>query len=206
MLRLHDYALSVECYTARLMLSLLGLAYETRPVDVYPGREQGGAAFRALSPDGALPVLEDGDRVVVGVGPVLTHLAEARDASGRWLPETGRTDVLDWLGFATGDLAAVAKARETTVFGAPGDAGALREAGWLALRRLDDRMTDRALAGGDWIAGDAASIADIACFPLVALSHDSGLGLEDFPALNLWQRRVRRLPGFAGMPGIPDYF
>jgi glutathione S-transferase len=54
--------------------------------------------------------------------------------------------------------------------------------------------------------GDKASIADIAVFPAVALSHDSGVGQEDYPAINLWQRRVRKLRGFVGMPGVPDYF
>ena len=54
--------------------------------------------------------------------------------------------------------------------------------------------------------GDKASIADIAVFPAVALSHDSGVGHEDYPAVNLWQRRVRSLRGFMGMPGVPDYF
>ena len=53
---------------------------------------------------------------------------------------------------------------------------------------------------------EGATIADIAVFPPAMLSHDSGIGHEDYPAINLWQRRLRKLPGFIGMPGIPDYF
>ena len=88
----------------------------------------------------------------------------------------------------------------------PGDLAALQAKGRAALRILDDHLADRALAGIDWIVGDAPTIADIAMFPYVALSHDAGIGHEDYPAINLWQRRVRKLPGFIGMPGIPDYF
>ena len=43
-------------------------------------------------------------------------------------------------------------------------------------------------------------------FAPVMLSHDAGIGHEDYPMINLWQRRVRRLEGFVTMPGIPDYF
>ncbi|MEO7222938.1 MAG: glutathione S-transferase C-terminal domain-containing protein, partial [Devosia sp.] len=74
------------------------------------------------------------------------------------------------------------------------------------LRLLEDTLTERRIAGRDWLVGPSPTIADIAVFPHVMLSHDSGIGHEDFPAINLWQRRVRRLHGFIGMPGIPDYF
>ena len=57
-----------------------------------------------------------------------------------------------------------------------------------------------------FVCGDAPTVADIALFPAVALSHDCGIGHEDYPALSLWQRRIRRLPNFLSMPGIPDFF
>jgi glutathione S-transferase len=71
---------------------------------------------------------------------------------------------------------------------------------------IEDHLSDRQLAGKIWTVGDTPTIADIALFPYVMLSHDAGIGHEDYPAINLWQRQVRRLPGFVGMPGIPDYF
>ena len=41
---------------------------------------------------------------------------------------------------------------------------------------------------------------------LQQLCLPAGIGHEDYPAINLWQRQVRKLPGFIGMPGVPDYF
>ena len=46
------------------------------------------------------------------------------------------------------------------------------------------------------------SIADIACFPYVALAGDGGITIEDYQAIRRWLERVRRLPGFSVMPGI----
>jgi glutathione S-transferase len=111
-----------------------------------------------------------------------------------------------WLAFAATDLAALRTARKVSILGAPGDLVSLNGAGRAALRRIEDELTIATLEGRDWLAAETPTIADIAVFPAVALSHDSGIGHEDYPAINLWQRRVRRLPGFVGMPGIPDYF
>ena len=48
----------------------------------------------------------------------------------------------------------------------------------------DDHLTDREIMGKQWIVGNQPTIADIACFPYVALSGDGG----DFA------RRLSRCP------------
>lgn len=205
--RLHDYVLSADCYTVRLMLALLGIAYEARAVDFYPGREQDSAEFRALNPFGDIPVLEEEGLVLRDAGAILCHLANRYDGGGRWLPRDGRFGpVMMWLGFAGNELSVLRTGRQVAMLGAAGDLEALRAKGRVALRLLEDHLTERGFGGGEWLVGEGPTLADIAAFPHVALSHDSGVGLEDYPALNLWQRRVRKLPGFVGMPGIPDYF
>lgn len=207
MLSLHDYVLSDGCYKARLMLSLLGLDYERRAVDYFPGEEHRSDAFLALNPLGELPVLVDDGLVVRDAEAILCHLANRYDRSGAWLPRDERFGpVMMWLAFVGQRLRPLSEARLVTMLGLDGDLGVLKTGGRRALRVLEDHLTDRGLNGGAWIVGDSATIADIAAFPGVALSHDCGIGLEDYPALNLWQRRVRRLPGFVSMPGIPDYF
>ena len=197
--KLYDYVLSEDCYKVRLMLSLLGVPHTTQVVDFYPGREQESEAFRQLNPAGDLPVLDDDGEILRNAQTILLHLAQKHDAA--WLAPTSH-----WLDFAGRDMAVLSTARLALLLGFPGDLDALRPAGRRALRQLEDHVGDRMLAGKDWVEGERASIADIALFPHVALSHDAGIGLEDYPALNLWQRRVRKLPNFIGMPGIPDYF
>jgi glutathione S-transferase len=58
------------------------------------------------------------------------------------------------------------------------------------------------LAKNDWLALGRATIADIACMPYVALSHEGGLSLEPYPAIRAWIGRVKALPGFIAMPAI----
>jgi len=207
MLKLHDYVLSGSCYKVRLLLALLRLDYERVPVDFHPGRQHKSAVYFALNPLGQIPILEDGPLVLRDAQAILAHLANAYDPDKNWLPRDGRFGlIMMWLSFAGGELMALSAARMHDMLGYELDIETARANGRKALRILDDHLADRGIDGGQWIVGDAPTIADIACFPYVALSHDCGLGHEDYPAINLWQRRVRKLPGFVSMPGIPDYF
>ena len=56
-----------------------------------------------------------------------------------------------------------------------------------------------------FLTGRLPTIADIAVFPAVALAVDFGCVLEEFPKLRAWTRRIRALPGFITMPGVPDH-
>ena len=190
-LKLHDYVLSAEAYTVRLMLALLRLKYEAVAVDVYPGGAEA-------------PVLTDRDTELRDPGIILAYLAREYDIG--WMPHDHGAAIAKWLAFAATELSALNGARRVAVLGQAGDLEALKRKGRAALRTLEDALTDVHLTGEQWLVGDRPSIADIAVFPAVALSHDCGIGHEDYPAINLWQRRVRKLRGFVGMPGIPDYF
>ncbi|MEK1891928.1 MAG: glutathione S-transferase family protein, partial [Rhizobium sp.] len=46
------------------------------------------------------------------------------------------------------------------------------------------------------------TVADIACFPYVALAPDGGVSLDPYPAIRLWSRAIRALDAFIEMPGI----
>ncbi|HEV2516700.1 MAG TPA: glutathione S-transferase family protein [Devosia sp.] len=205
--KLYDYVLSGSCYKVRLLLSMLGIAYEAQAVDFFPGRAHKQPDFLALNPLGQLPVFEDEGLVLRDAQAILCHLANKYDTSGQWLPRDERFGpAMMWLSFAGGELMAISGARMIAMLNYPGDLAALQAKARTALRLLDDHLADRAQAGKLWIVGETPTIADIATFPYVALSHDAGIGHEDYPAINLWQRQVRKLPGFVGMPGVPDYF
>ena len=96
------YNLAPNPMKVALMLEETGLDYETVPVDSRRG-EQHAEAFRALNPNGKLPVIVDGDATVFDSNAILLYLA---DKTGRFLPGTGdraRGELLSWLMFvATG--------------------------------------------------------------------------------------------------------
>ncbi len=58
------------------------------------------------------------------------------------------------------------------------------------------------LARNDWLALGRPTIADIACMPYIALGHEGGVPLDPYPAVAAWVSRVKKLPGFIGMPAI----
>lgn len=61
-LKLYSYWRSSASYRARLALSFKGLNYEYVPVHLLKdGGEQNSAAYRALNPQGRVPLLVDGD-------------------------------------------------------------------------------------------------------------------------------------------------
>ena len=87
MLRLHDYVLSAECYTVRLMLALLGVPYERELVE--RSRNQHKAPdYLALNPNGLIPVLADGDLVLYETAAIVLHLCDTHPAA-RLAPAVG---------------------------------------------------------------------------------------------------------------------
>jgi GST-like protein len=64
-------------------------------------------------------------------------------------------------------------------------------------------VLDRRLEGRDFIAGDAFSIADIACWPWVISHAGHGVSLEDFPNVARWFEAIRARP--ATQRAFADY-
>ena len=76
-LRLYSYWRSSAAYRVRIGLNLKGLAYETVPVHlVRDGGEQHGPAFRQVNPQGRVPVLEHGRRILRQSVAILEYLDE----------------------------------------------------------------------------------------------------------------------------------
>jgi len=198
-MKLYDYVLSASCYKVRLMAALMGVKLPTEAVDFHPGRAHRSAAFRAINPAGTLPVLVDGDLVLTESTAMLVYLAH-----GPWLGAGPKqtAQIQQWLAFSARLGASLGMARLHDMLLYPGDINALRRAGVEALRELESHLTEARFAGRIFLTGDTPTIADIACFPNVALAPDGGVSLDDYPSIRLWSRALRALPGFIEMPGI----
>lgn len=199
---LHGHVLSAETYAVRLALALAGLAATHRVVD-WPGGETDAPAFRALSPEGALPVLDDGAVRRVGMADCLRHLAERPGGAQRLLPDdpADRAEVERWLAFAAEDLAAARRLRAARLFDRP-IAPELRRAARRAFVAADDRLIEQGLRGRRFLATDAETIADVAAFPILALADDVGLPLDGLAGIGRYVQTMTALDGFVAMPGI----
>jgi len=204
---LYNYDLDENSFRVRLMLAMLKLEHATIAIDMFPGQEQTRPTMLAINPQGTLPVLVDGDLTLAGTEAILAFLAKAYDPARTWLPEdaAGFGRVQGWLHFSATMLENAKQARLQALFDTPGDETALRAGARKAFRIMDDHMTARHFDGADWFVGDKPSLADLTLFPSFALSRDFGIDHDEFPALRLWIRKFRALPGFFTMPGIPDY-
>lgn len=200
---LYDYILSPSCYKVRLMAALIGVPLDIRPVDFYPGKEHKSAALLALNPAGSIPILVDGDLVLTESAAMLTYLA-AKHAPD-WLA-SGDAQALarqqQWLDFSHRLTANLGGARLVEMLLFPGDLDTLQSKGIAALRELEAAVFARRLVGQIYLAGDGPTVADIACFPYVALAPDGSVSLDPYPSIRIWMRTIRALPGFIEMPGI----
>ncbi len=189
---------SGNAFKARLFLSLLGLDHEITDVDLRAGGNR-ASQFLALNPRGQIPVLVDGDKVIWDSQAILVYLAR-RYGSEDWLPLDPEplARVMQWLAVAENELLfGLARARAVVLFGRPWDYEQSKTLGEAGLKVLDDHLGDR-----DWLAADRPTIADIACYPYVALAPEGKISLAPYPTIGLWIRRVQQLDGYVDMVGI----
>jgi len=193
-MRLSDYAASANCFKVRLLLALLGVAYERVPVDIFAG-ETLTDRYGALNPARETPVLElDDGRALPDSAAILCFLAEATP----FLPGDGfaRAQVVRWLVYEqTAVVPAIGGLRFRLLTGrlATGDAEAAsrREAGLEVLGLLD-----RELVARPFLVGAQATIADVATYGYVHVADEAGYDLSAFPAVEAWVARVSSLPGY----------
>lgn len=198
-MRLYDGALSGNAYKIRLFLSLLGLEHELVPVDLRAG-ENRTADYLEKNPRGQIPVLEDGEITIWDSQAILVYLAR-RYGGEQWLPlQAGpMAMVMQWLAVAENELLfGLARARAVKKFGRDFDLAACQQYGIAGLGVLDGHLQTR-----DWLAGEQPTVADVACFPYVALAPEGDILLDGYTGVLAWIDRVRALPGFIGMEGIP---
>jgi glutathione S-transferase len=195
---LYDLEISGNCYKIRLYLSLLALHYDKVAVNTKRG-EHKQPAFIALNPRGQLPVLVDDGYVAWDSSSILIYLTRMYGAE-RWYPLSTKecADVARWVAISqqteitTGGLS---RARSITLFGVKGNLHDCQERGRHFLRFLDSYMSER-----QWIALAWPTIADIACYPYIALAPQGGVSLGEYPALNAWFERISALPGYIPPP------
>ena len=105
---------------------------------------------------------------------------------------------MQWLAVMENEtLYGLAKARIICKFKLPGN---LEEAQLLGRKGLD--VLEQRLAAHQWLALDHVTIADIACFPYVALASEGEIPPRSLSQRAQLDRAHQVLAGFVGMPGI----
>ncbi|MGO6816806.1 glutathione S-transferase family protein [Rhizobium brockwellii] len=191
-MKLYYHPLSGHAHRARLFLSLTGQNCELVEVDLANGAHK-QPEFLKLNSFGQVPVLVDGETVVVDSNAILTYLATKLGKTD-WLPTDaiGAANVQRWLSVAAGEIAyGPAAARLITVFGAGFNADEVisRAHGIL-------KLIEQELSGRNWLVGDRATLADVAIYSYVARAPEGNVDLSGYPKVKEWLARVEKLPGF----------
>lgn len=197
-MKLYDLELSGNSYRVRLFLSLLQQRCELVTVNLMKG-EQREPWFLKLNPRGQVPVLDDGGTVVWDSMAILVYLAR-KYGGETWLPiePEGVAEVMQWLAVMENEtLFGLGKARLVCRFKRPGDLEEAQQLGRKGLGVLEQR-----LIAHPWLALDRLTIADIGCFPYVALASEGEISLDPYRGVRGWIDRIKSLPGYIGMPGI----
>ena len=200
-MKLYDVSLSADCYKVRLMLSLLGLDYEPVPVDVMAG-EHKSEKFLALNPFGQLPVLVDESVTLRGSHAALVFLA-LKYSEGNWMPADpiGAGEVMQWLSVAANDMQhSLNEAWLVAAFNIGTDLEGAQARAEAVLDIMEQHLQTR-----DWLAlGQVGrlTVADVACYPYIAVAPDGKIDLTPYTAIQAWMKRVEALPGF--VPILPN--
>jgi glutathione S-transferase/GST-like protein len=195
-LQLH-YFPTLNGQKVTIALEEIGLSYEVVLVDIL-NQGQSAPEFRAINPNGRIPVLIDPDAsggpiTVFESAAILQYLGRI---SGQFYPseEQLRTQVDSWLFWqmsALGPMSgqvnwftrAAAKPERD-----PSETGLALHRFRKETARLFAVLNDQ-LAGRDYICG-SYSIADMACWTWIDKYPDNGGGLEPYPNLSVWHARI----------------
>ena len=181
-----------------MFLEETGLDYTIRPVDISAG-DQFKPDFLRISPNNRMPAIIDprpsdgGEPIsVFELGAILVYLAEK---TGKLLPADlrGRKTVLEWVFWQVGGLGPMAGQNHHFVQYAPEKVPYATERYVKETNRLYG-VLERRLAGCEFIAGDAYTIADIAAYPWIVPWKRQQQDLDSLPNLRRWFNAVRERP------------
>lgn len=199
MIKLYDFELSGSCYKVRLFMNMLGLEYQAQNVD-FVNKEHKTEKYTALNPFGEIPIFEDGELRLRDAQAILIYLAKQYDSSKQWFPDDAASmgKIAQWLSTGGGEIMNAAAARLVKILDYPLDLDKLQAGAHRVFKIMDEHLATR-----QWLELERPTIADIACFPYTAMAGEGGIDLAVYPNVLNWIERVKRLPRFIPMPGIP---
>jgi glutathione S-transferase len=156
--------------------------------------------FRALNPNGKVPVLQDGETIIWETDAIMVHLA-LHTGSDLWPRDHRQVDIIRWLSWNqahfnrfAGQLYFEHVVKPMFGLGAP-NADKVAEA--MKSFRLFATVLDRHLADRTFLVGDALSVADFAVGGPMPFAKTALLPLDEFPAIARWSARLDALPAWA---------
>lgn len=200
LMKLYDMYFSGNCYKVRLLLSFLQLEHQLIPINLI-AREQKNPEYLKINGLGQVPALEDQGQHLRDSQAILVYLARQYDSRNQWLPQDalGLAQVSQWLSTASNEIAnGLAAARAFHIFKRPEINIELATArAHHILKVLNQHLENR-----EWLELAHPTIADVACFPYVAMAHEGHIDIQAYTNVAAWVTRFKQLAGFVAVPDI----
>jgi glutathione S-transferase len=195
------YAPMSSSVTVHWALEELGVPYEKVKVDIKAARDQDRPAFRAMNPNGKVPVLvHDGTPIFESVAIVI-HLGETFGVDRGLFPPPGprRAEALKWLVWCNVSLGEALSRYlcSTSEHVSPARHNAAEAAASKADVEGLLAILDGALAGRTWLVGDSFSLVDVHLSGWVEYVGMCGFDVRRPPHLGPWTKRCTSRPAFA---------
>lgn len=197
MMKLYTAPKSGNGYKVELFLNLLGLEFERIYVKVdYANNGHKTAEYLAINPRGQVPSLVDGDLNVWESQSILVYVAR-QYADESWLPQdpAGMAETIRWLSFSAAEVDGLAAARRVRLFGWDEDLTPYQQKGIGGLKLMDHQ-----LANHPFLAGGNPTVADMACYPYVAMAGEGEVDLAPFKNVQAWIKRIQGMDGYIPLP------
>lgn len=201
MFELHDFARSSSAYRVRIALALKGLGHTRLAVDLLAG-EQHEAEFRALNPQGLVPVYSDGEIHLSQSLAIIEYLEECHPEP-TLLPDTAtqRARARQIAQLICCDMQPLNGFRVLLYLRDTLGIDVQRRRQWFQHWLLEglDALELWLIADAprkNFCVGDRPGIADICLVPQLDLARRNHIDIEDFPRLAAIEAACMRLPEF----------
>ena len=188
-MKLYTFFRSSAAYRMRIALNLKGIAYESIGISL-PNMAHREPEFEAINPQRLVPVLADGDEVLIQSMATIEYLDETHPTEPRLMPDGAAARayvraISQMIGCDMHPLnnVRVLKYLENVL----GQDDAARQAWyehWIAegFASLESYLGRRGLAG-KFCYGDQVSLADVCLVPQVANAQRFNCPLDDYPLI-----------------------
>ena len=183
---------SGHSYKVALALTLAGVAFERRAVDLNLPRDARPDDFRRASLFGEVPTFVDDDGLAITQSNAILDYVARRHGVLDGATSAQKTRVREWLAWEANRIAmSFPHLRFSRRFTPAGD---VLEGYWNERMQADLDRLDEALTTSPFLVGTAPTIADVSCCGYLFWADQAGVDLAAWPRVDEWLSRIRSLP------------
>lgn len=191
------HPMSPNCIAVLAVLAELELPAKKTVVDLF-NDEQSSQAFRAINPNGLVPVLKTGGFILWETIPIMQFCASTAGDVGLWpRDDMKRADIARWQNWSAAHWTPALQPfiYENFFKGLKGEGQPNVERLQAAQGPLDRfaGILDAQLAKADWVVSDALTLADFSVAAYLSYMADAQLPLSGYPHIMEWFSRLTAL-------------